>query len=510
MIVASPTPGTRPPRRILLSNRAGFTLSTLLILLLVLAVIGCIVGLFFWLRCKGCGSACASANPSLVELVPSEVHVHRAGSFQLAIRLRDADGWILGNSCEFWPEWEVIGADWLKPQPAGTNPFTRRFVANADPGAAQTGEVRVRVGEQEAATTVRMLETPATQDRVLADHDPLSPAEVALVTGAWGATCRSDSAIAFSGAALLGDVTDPGTCSKQGQVALFSTQRRFAHSAVAWQPASGGPDIVDFTSATALTMSMVQVSLRPTTIDLHVWIAADVGGSFDSARVAAEDEVGLAAAIFRRNRTGLHPRRAGGPTLTGVIAPDFGTCDQYLETLFTAETSGSIPNLRNTSVVNIIYCRNCATGSQAYVCPLNAGWSGQIVLNMNGLQPTDLAHELGHVLGLVAPYQGHVAVAGQDPLPGFTSKNLMWEWHDGHSRQNPDHFSLGQVFRMNVDSRSWVCRVGTSCPQWAGLPTNGQCQDDLGVPSYPSTPCPCLPADLSPPLNDEVPGVCDP
>jgi hypothetical protein len=60
------------------------------------------------------------------------------------------------------------------------------------------------------------------------------------------------------------------------------------------------------------------------------------------------------------------------------------------------------------------------------------------------------AHELGHSLGLNEPDYGHAS-----PIAGFASetKNIMVT-----GTVLRDRFTVGQVFRMNVDQRAWINR----------------------------------------------------
>ena len=70
----------------------------------------------------------------------------------------------------------------------------------------------------------------------------------------------------------------------------------------------------------------------------------------------------------------------------------------------------------------------------------------------NGLWSSGtLAHELGHTLGLRVPYSGHTLL-----VEGFGSSNLMWPYESDASHAPRASYSLGQVFRINLDSRSWM------------------------------------------------------
>jgi hypothetical protein len=64
--------------------------------------------------------------------------------------------------------------------------------------------------------------------------------------------------------------------------------------------------------------------------------------------------------------------------------------------------------------------------------------------------PTVLSHEIGHALSLRGVH-GHV-----EGRPGFDEENLMWKGLDPNETRDQKTFTLGQAYRMNVDSYSWL------------------------------------------------------
>jgi hypothetical protein len=92
-----------------------------------------------------------------------------------------------------------------------------------------------------------------------------------------------------------------------------------------------------------------------------------------------------------------------------------------------------------------------------------------------------LAHEMGHALGLVEPWEwsGHA-----DDVKGMSSDNLMWAGLDDAVAHSRYRLSIGQVFRMHFDKRSWL--------------NFGQTATDCGCDPYAVRPCPKMSADVTP------------
>jgi hypothetical protein len=110
----------------------------------------------------------------------------------------------------------------------------------------------------------------------------------------------------------------------------------------------------------------------------------------------------------------------------------------------------------NRDTLNVYYTgrpfggRNCAISETPTpeVCrgaDYVAG-DGNITLMGRLTDPSVLAHEIAHALGLrPGPCGGHTT-----GRTGFTENNVMWEGVEGRA-----HFSLGQVFRMNTHHDIW-------------------------------------------------------
>jgi hypothetical protein len=99
-----------------------------------------------------------------------------------------------------------------------------------------------------------------------------------------------------------------------------------------------------------------------------------------------------------------------------------------------------------------------------------------------------LIHELGHAFGLIEPGDGHVGwLSG---IPGTGSSNIMYKSSAGSG----DSITLGQAFRMSLETFSWL-----NTPRPSGKTVRGQWASGLAIPAPPVS-CPCATYD--------APGQC--
>lgn len=139
-------------------------------------------------------------------------------------------------------------------------------------------------------------------------------------------------------------------------------------------------------------------------------------------------------------------------------------------------------DLRDRDRINVYWLH----ADQGSVWGVNcaADFVPDVVYIYNGSQLATLAHELGHVLGLRIPFPleglpctwGHTnSIPGYMPCGSeFRFGNLMW---DGSVKVA--HISLGQAFRMNFDSHSWLNRPGAVPERFARA-----CQSNPSVRTY--------------------------
>ena len=133
---------------------------------------------------------------------------------------------------------------------------------------------------------------------------------------------------------------------------------------------------------------------------------------------------------------------------TATADPCFGAADQ----LGINPVSGTI---------NIVYVEHIKFGDDEGVRGLAcAGTDGQnriLIMSRFRMLPSTLAHELAHLMGLTQATLSDDWRGGHTTfLDTFDPTNLMWSQENATVGLPRDNLSLGQVFRMNVDKRSWV------------------------------------------------------
>jgi hypothetical protein len=241
-----------------------------------------------------------------------------------------------------------------------------------------------------------------------------------------------------------------GGCSPAPELVAYSVGReilfRDQSSTFKWSP---GFDEEEVNPPMPLFRSISVVIGVPTASEL-AWAAAEIGNAndlFDSNRSG----IGLATA-----KTYVHGRTTGITNLAAACstfaldalllpgAHDMGDPDLFV--LFVADLKV------NTGSTELLY--------QGYTCPQSPGQTGRVVyLSLNSYLNTTLAHELGHIFGLIAGRidfgDGH-----SNGIGTFMQDNLMYNTMDPGIRFNRDRFSMGQIFRMNFDSGSWLNNGG--------------------------------------------------
>jgi len=431
----------------------------------------------------------------LLEIVPSTVFVTVPSNtgdttrFELEARLwrkhEDHDWILIPESLGPLPEWEVTEswvhivkrtAHRVTLEIADHPPLPHEVVVRATVDVAGVpvtaeGQVKIIADNHES-----------TNDKVVAKHLQEGPASVAVVegqldTGVDG-QCARGNAVAVVRGGLIGDY-EWGCEDASGSVSVFSIDHGAVHAEQVWQ---SGQDSVDLrTDQGALT-----------TLPVKIWVADTVAS--DSVTQAFRNtwntqtqvDVWLANRSLRLNRSGIRFSIVGGmPAFTNV---DPAHCNERI-------------SQAEKGVLNVYYASALLQGRGLFCDPSptvsQRDWDVVLIDRMEYV-PATLLHELGHALGLISPGVGHT-----NGLTGFRGDNVMWGHELDILAENRNHFSVGQIFRMNFEELSLINRspavTDDDPPQvYEGTPARPpnelrlqcQCQQDVGEP------CPLLRTDV--------------
>jgi hypothetical protein len=205
---------------------------------------------------------------------------------------------------------------------------------------------------------------------------------------------------------------------------------------------------------------------------------------------AAQTQVDLADALLNHNRAGIALSMAGGAPKTYTTSDLNGPSDAAIIGTSCAAADGLIASdpargLYNPASINVYYVEAITSGGswgpEGFDC-FEWGASNVIYISYDALDNI-LAHELGHALGLQYG-NGHV-----NTLTDFKPTNLMYTWLPPDAAALQDHWTTGQVYRMNADTRSVLNQlVGVGPPARSFRKgVEEVCQEK------PETTLPCLP-----------------
>jgi hypothetical protein len=350
------------------------------------------------------------------------------------------------------------------------------------PGSTDTVRVMAMFAELRDSAAI-IIGPMLTQDVVHADYRSNNAPDVALLSDTLPPHNVSHSVVAFVRFGVLGNLT-----SGKGEVVRFSTDQGFQLHPVTFQPSR---EVVDLRTSPAATTPILDAPLNPS---VTLWITSNDNGATDDA----DGDIAYAQKAFARQRTGLRiqfrVRKADGrgSYLLDAQPPHYTCPDLKLSLLNLGVPSSAAPNAIARDSLNILYVdqifKPAATPGDlaqtwaGYSCPWDGSAGTVILVSVRDRSTSTLAHELGHAFGLLVPDYGHT-----DYDPGFSHSNLMWHMEEDETRAPRSGVTLGQAFRMNVDSLSWIFRTGL--PTWP----RRQC-DSL----YVGKVCPPLSKDIVP------------
>lgn len=301
---------------------------------------------------------------------------------------------------------------------------------------------------------------------------------IVVLDGKRGSKCWRDKILRTSGSLSLGG-TIKKTSACPSEVDVFSIDAGvMLDKNPVWSHDANSP----------LTVSLPVVRA----IGLNVVI---VPGNMSDAQSWAQTAISEANTLLADNRVGISVTTTAFKTATAAQAGTIGNGCEGAGNLMTSPPSDGLydPNLINVYFVQWIDMLGYGQwlGYDCYEAT-KAGIRAPNILFVSLLYgaPTTLSHELGHALGL-RWLNAHSNPGAQDGREDFPVTNLMYSYVDRETAAAQNRFSLGQAYRMNIDTASWLNRGS----QQSISNRIKNCQPDPTT----QTPCPRLALDLSSP-----------
>ncbi|MEX2181574.1 MAG: hypothetical protein WD771_05990 [Gemmatimonadaceae bacterium] len=203
--------------------------------------------------------------------------------------------------------------------------------------------------------------------------------------------------------------------------------------------------------------------------------AGEVATILANRATQMDDAIGVANGILFAARAGLVVQRIAPPKVLLSSAINCSTLFDEIALDGDIAGTGSTPDLWDPNAINV-YVMDAFTEARGQYCwpPEGSDAPHNVIRIQPNALPSTLAHELGHLAGLVVPWgengrhTGHV-----DAIKGFAKDNLMWGRVNLETTAARTRLSLGQVYRMHFDPRSFFAaaaapQLDCGCDPYAG------------------------------------------
>jgi hypothetical protein len=283
-------------------------------------------------------------------------------------------------------------------------------------------------------------------DQIKLKNNTGSDSAVVLVDSRTNAGCQNDRLFRTTSSVGIGNALTNGECSSE--VAVFSDDNAMAFDTpvTSWTDSTGD----------AHTIDLQQMVTAP----ISVWLARP-----DALSIATSD-LANANLLYNRNNAGIRFT----PTYNDVSADAAAISDIGVDCGDAASAQASA--FYTANALNIYYTNGAFTG-------VNCGLDRNINYIGTTANIASASHEIGHAYGLrPSALGGHT-----NGMSGFGNNNIMW----GGGPGTRDQFTVGQAFRLNVDTGSMVNsngnRVGPTRP----------CAPDVSTAACPALDLDALP-----------------
>jgi hypothetical protein len=433
----------------------------------------------------------------LIEIVPSSVIVYHnrpVTSFELEARLWTgslADRRSIIESDGYTLVWSS-NQSWLKK--TGGQGFRAVFSID-QPNIQGAAIVQVTAGNKSNTTTVTVIRGPGPgEDFLTATYTPGQVPDVALVSGVRntvGGPCVLTFQ-AFVAGLGLGNLVD--RCNGAGgtwKAAVLSAGHKSVVATGPWTPQQNTVNVAGLQGGSHVVPVTLRVMVAGTALS-----PPDLKKLRDETMTLALGEIESANGTLASTRTGIKLAKPDTATivdlqpseLTGgrVIVSDCRDGD--VRTL-----SRDVPGKPNVHV----YYVDWLYGARGRACPPHQLRRYPVIyVDVHSELETSLVHEVGHALGATLPRDGHTNLVGGLDLSNVMTKGNT-DWDPGARRR----LTVGQVFRMNTDSASWL----SWATDGAGSPVRESTQPRLACQcggGDPAGSCPRMRDDVAPPSAD--------
>lgn len=421
----------------------------------------------------GCGNCPSDPDPppppptaDAISVYPDNIFVRPGDVFEIRTRVFDTAGEPMGETdntlqvtvsslgdprISFAPDpgWPWRGTLTVQDASKFPNPLETIDMQASVPATPALRDFKIHVVRAAGMPTDDHMVTPYVSGQLPA---------VAIWSGKSGGETVPRTWSGFVGRAPIGSL-DAGP----GEAAVFSPTRRAAAGPRTWTPSQ---ETVEFHNSAT--------SGPPFTVLLQVWNSTgkdwdDAGDPYaKDVQQLLKDQLAAARTLYAEHRVGINFEQYGQHVqLTevddGILAPK-AACKFPDQDAVLGQTGNEVP--MDVAILHVVFVTKiyASSSSSGYSCEYSPSQTaGVILLDVNGGEASVLAHELAHQLGLRDP-SGHTGtdgvghVANIDPSGAFDAGNLMWWAPKSGKAYGRTHFTLGQVYRMNVQEWSWLNR----------------------------------------------------
>lgn len=423
-----------------------------------------------------------------MEIVPSLVVVgsdpSNATSFEVEVRLWTGEADRVSIVDGYLPQW-TASAPWIKL--VSSTGFRARFEIEAGAlpsGSAPLAYVQVTAGGMTTEPGAKIVFAPdvlSAADGVIAAYDPDRQPTAVVVSADRGSSqdpCMSVSTLVRR--AMLGPLV--AKCS-DGETAWGVAVLSKGHSMVLTPPVTwtSTPDPV-------IDVSSQQTPRLAVPLALHVMVAPGPDDDIDpvvlrdSILKIAKDDIKAADSLLDESRAGI--------ALDLIQSETIDTADEVK--IANCPAGDTVTAAHDVSGVLNVYYVNDMGNYRGRACDRHDTRKQDVVYVVSPRhQSTTLAHEIGHALGLFLPGQGHT-----DKIGGLDRTNIMTSGDQDTDPAGRHRLTVGQVFRMNADSASWLTwaadKSGNPLRDAAAVRVRCTCGSD-----DPATACPGLGDDVA-------------